>query len=354
MRNRIKLLLIAMLTPLVGYANTIQIISQRSSFEYSLDASMYTFAGLNNSLTFAQVFSKYVENSGALQTSSGLTNNLPTGLKDGRYRVRVDLTQSLQIANGDTLVSGSHYANIVLVSGAIVEAQSYFEKSILDRATVEGWITLRLQSVITQINNLTTQFQTLVNATIPNLISTAKQQAIDAAGQLAATAKTEAVADAKIYTDAEIAKLKALSEVNSLNTFFKDATFTPDANNAELSTTVTNITKDSFAFDKLGNYFIDFTVLDAAGNLVLDKKTKVDFAGNEQLITSNDKVLVEYYKKADGTKDIRFVKVYQDYLYEAVTGLNTKINDMDDAWELAIQDAKLWLIGEIDTRLGNV
>jgi hypothetical protein len=357
MRNRIKLLLIAMLSQLIGYTNTVQIISQRTSFEYSVDASIYNFESPTG-LTISQIFSKNVADTGGLQTASGIVNNLPTGMKAGKYRVRVDLTSPLTLANGDVLSVGANYANILVQGGVIVESASYFEKSSLNRALIQGWIDDSLVSVNTEISNIKTAIFTLTTTTIPDWISTAKQEAITAAGQLATTAKAEAIADSKIYTDVEIGKLQNLPQTNT--TFFRDVLFEPSQNDPNTPATVTELLKDNFAFDKLGFYFIDFTVKDGAGNLVLDKQTKVGFPTvanasvfEDHLITSNDKVLVEYYKRSDGTKDFKFVRVYNDYLYEALTGLNAKVDGNQEAWELAIEDTRLWAIAEIDARLGN-
>lgn len=189
--------------------------------------------------------------------------------------------------------------------------------------------------------------------------------AIAAAAQTAKTdAITAATGSAKIYTDAEIAKLQQYASIGikSYKTFEGLVTAGPTAN----SETIANL-PSYVAFGipttETGAHIINVTGVNADGTIVDDKEftmivpTGVDAQGAATTTTiqvsTNDKLIVELYKLADGSFFMKYVQKYDDRLMEVVKQLIVKIDTQVSETELqtALDGIKVYIDATVNAAL---
>lgn len=184
-----------------------------------------------------------------------------------------------------------------------------------------------------------------------------------------ATAKADAAVDtANLYTDAEIAKLQQYASIGikSFKTFegLVDTIFDFDGN--IVSRTIANL-PSYVAFGipttETGAHIINVTGVNADGFIVDDNEftltvpTGVDANGNATttniVVSTNDKLIVELYKLADGSFFMKYVQKYDDRLMEVVKQLIVKIDSQVSESELlsAITDVKAYVDAQINAEL---
>lgn len=378
MKSALKLLFLALLAPLVTHVNTVFASSQRAgfTFEYALqDKQLQTEFPLHNDnigngVTLADILATYTYNDGSNGTAAGgyTRSEFVFAQKDGNYRINLILSKDFARYNSSEKFTNGSFVNVQVLDGAIVSTQiedltSSQKSRIQDQI---DQIFLPLRDTVTRIDAYLNQWSTQVNqrllaletwkngllASINGLINTAKGEAIQAAANDATTkadsAKTAAVADSKTYTDAEILKIKGVSDLNLKEVYFYDIPVGPVNGDPANISGVLVIDPRSFDFSVFGNYFLETTLKNADQSVNLTNEGKVWVYASEGastytevLVTTNDKILIESYKNTvTGVSEIRFVRIHQDFVKEAFVSTNEKVDANYTALTEEIDEAK--------------
>lgn len=378
MKSVLKLLFLALLAPLVTHVNTVFASSQRAgfTFEYALqDKQLQTEFPLHNDnigngVTLADILATYTYNDGSNGTAAGgyTRSEFVFAQKDGNYRINLILSKDFARYNSSEKFTNGSFVNVQVLDGAIVSTQiedltSSQKSRIQDQI---DQIFLPLRDTVTRIDAYLNQWSTQVNqrllaletwkngllASINGLINTAKGEAIQAAANDATTkadsAKTAAVADSKTYTDAEILKIKGVSDLNLKEVYFYDIPVGPVNGDPANISGVLVIDPRSFDFSVFGNYFLETTLKNADQSVNLTNEGKVWVYASEGastytevLVTTNDKILIESYKNTvTGVSEIRFVRIHQDFVKEAFVSTNEKVDANYTALTEEIDEAK--------------
>lgn len=250
---------------------------------------------------------------------------------------------------------------------ALTDAQDYANNAANNAK--DDAITAAASDATTKANTALTSAQQYTSANIAvalqtahadafNLALTVEQNAVAVAEQEAANAVTTS----NLYTDAEIAKLQQYASIGikSYKTF-EGLVTTVGANS-----TIANL-PSYVAFGipttETGAHIINVTGVNADGSIVDDKEftltvpTGVDANGNATttniVVSTNDKLIVELYKLADGSFFMKYLQKYDDRLMEVVKQLMLKIETQVSESELlsAVTDVKTYVDAQINAAL---
>lgn len=295
------------------------------------------------------------------------------GRGDGLYEVVLEFAEIFANPFGTLYADGVGHGSVIIVTKAgndftIVSKTSGAGK-VLNSAKeyTDAQVNILNNSINDAIQDAHDYADTKANEAYENAKSESFENTLETENTLRdeiGAAKGQAIDTANLYTDAEIAKLQQYASIGikSFKTFEGLVSAGPTAN-TETIANLPSYVAFGIPTTETGSHIIQVTGVNADGSIVDDKEftmvvpTGVDANGDATTTTiqvsTNDKLIVELYKLADGSFFMKYVQKYDDRLMEVVKQLIVKIDTQVSESELlnAVTDVKTYVDAQINAAL---